>query len=561
MERVLEQSGLKTGQREGKSLTRLPRLPRLPRWTTLAVAALAIVGWVGLAGAQQPPAGAMAGTATGAAGGNARAVRLSSVDGQVQVVEDGQVIADPAYENLPLFEGTQVVTRNDGRAEIELEDGSVVRLTPNSTVTLSVLSGSGATAHTEIVLNAGQAYFELQPSTQDRPVQVDYGTTAVTPTSFSVMRVNYDAQPGVMAVFSGQVHVTRGTALDLDVRGDQTLSLDAQDASVYNLADNIQADSWDQWNSDRDAALISEQSDKTPATDQNAGQSGGQSAGQMPGMSDLDANGSWYDVPGQGYVWSPYDAQGAGADWDPYGYGYWTSFPQYGYAWVSGYNWGYAPFNYGRWNYYGGFGWGWNPGGGNSPWWGRGGGWQSNVGTGPNGYLPPQRPRHGAGGVGTAGTGTSGVGSGGTARPVGGPMTPHVGGSGAALAVNQRPLHPPILVDHRPQSGVNAYLGFQPGQPMVVGGRIVSPLHTIAPRSTYVRSYAYLSGHNAQSLSQSMNGSRQAYSSSGSRSTYSRSSPSGGPSRPSGHGSFYSGGHSSGMHMSGGGSHGGGGHH
>lgn len=490
--------------------------------------------------AQQPPNGPARGAMAGEAA-NARAVRLSSVDGQVQVVEDGQVIADPAYDNLPLFEGSQVVTRNDGRAEIELEDGSLVRLTPNSTVTLSVLSGSGATTHTEIVLNAGQAYFELQPSTADRPLRVGYGTTSVTPTNFSVIRVNFDAQPGVMAVFSGQVHVTRGGALDLDVHGDQTLSLDVQDASVYNLADTVQADSWDQWNSDRDAALMSEQSDKTPATDQNAG--------QMPGISDLDASGSWYDVPGQGYVWSPYDAQGAGTDWDPYGYGYWTSFPQYGYAWVSGYSWGYAPFNYGQWNYYGGFGWGWNPGGRYHPWWGRGGGWTSNVGTGPNGYLPPQHPKGLPGGAGAPG------------KPVGGPMNPHSPGNGTVVAVNQRPLHPPILVDHRPQSGVNAYLGFQPGQPMVAGGRVVPPLHTIAPRTTYVRSYAYLSGHNAESIARSLNGSRQGYASGGARSTYSRTSSMGGSSGSVGHGSYYSGGHSSGMHMSSGGSHGGGGHH
>src|SRR5271165_1545543 len=78
-----------------------------------------------------PPAGAQ--------GADSRAVRLTNVEGQVRVVQDGQVIADPAYNNLPLFEGSQINTGNDGRAEVQLEDGSVARLSPNSTLTFTVL--------------------------------------------------------------------------------------------------------------------------------------------------------------------------------------------------------------------------------------------------------------------------------------------------------------------------------------------------------------------------------------------------------------------------------------
>ena len=53
-----------------------------------------------------------------------------------------------------------------------------------------------------------------------------------------------------------------------------------------------------------------------------------------PAWSDLDANGNWYNVPDQGYVWSPYEA--SSPDWDPYGTGYWMNTPGYGYAWISG---------------------------------------------------------------------------------------------------------------------------------------------------------------------------------------------------------------------------------
>jgi hypothetical protein len=75
-----------------------------------------------------------------------RAVRLSSVEGQVRIAQDNQLLADPALNNTPLFEGTQVLTSDDGRAELQFEDGSVVRISPNSSVRLAVLRGQGATS-------------------------------------------------------------------------------------------------------------------------------------------------------------------------------------------------------------------------------------------------------------------------------------------------------------------------------------------------------------------------------------------------------------------------------
>jgi hypothetical protein len=73
-----------------------------------------------------------------------------------------------------------------------------------------------------------------------------------------------------------------------------------------------------------------------------------------PAWNDLDANGNWYDVPGQGYIWSPYQASSPG--WDPYGCGHFVYTPRYGYIWVSCENWGYLPYSCGMWNYYDSFG-------------------------------------------------------------------------------------------------------------------------------------------------------------------------------------------------------------
>ena len=65
---------------------------------------------------------------------NVRAVRLSDVQGTVQVFNGTEVAFSQAQLNMPVVEGMKLVTAEDGRAEIQFEDGSVARVTPNSSV-------------------------------------------------------------------------------------------------------------------------------------------------------------------------------------------------------------------------------------------------------------------------------------------------------------------------------------------------------------------------------------------------------------------------------------------
>ena len=377
----------------------------------------------------------------------ARAERLSSVDGHVQTVQGDQVIADPAIVNAPLFEGTQVVTFEDGKAEVEFEDGSVARLSPNSSLTLSVLKPEDGPGGTEVRLDSGLGYFELQ-SGQSGHMQVRFGDAVVTANGFTVLRVDLDNAPGRLAVFSGNAHVERGSAISVDMHGGESLSLNTQDLSKYDLAETIEPDSWDTWNADRDQVLTAEASSRTEATQSFPDNSN-------PAWNDLDANGNWYNVPGSGYVWSPYDATTPG--WDPYGNGNWMWTPGYGYMWVSGDSWGYLPFACGMWSFYDGFGWGWSPGAGAcSPWWGGGGSiWVVNIVRPPFGYLPPRMPH----------------------RPVRLPVAPG----------RRNGPYPLIAVNKRPPSG----FGFTQQRPRnvsaTIGGHVVMPVHAISPRPVYDR--------------------------------------------------------------------------
>src|SRR5260370_41512622 len=84
-----------------------------------------------------------------------------------------------------------------------------------------------------------------------------------------------------------------------------------------------------------------------------------------------------------------------GADFSPYASGGHWALTEYGWTWISDWDWGWAPFHYGRWAALGSRGWCWIPGTLWGPAWvsGRWGG--GYVGWAP---LPPRRVWVGRGG-------------------------------------------------------------------------------------------------------------------------------------------------------------------
>src|SRR5580704_1058133 len=89
----------------------------------------------------------------------ARIVRLSDVQGSVQIDKNTGLGFENAFLNLPITQGTQLKTRDRGRAEIEFEDGSTLRLTPNTTVEFSTLGVNDSGKRiSEVNLVEGMAY-------------------------------------------------------------------------------------------------------------------------------------------------------------------------------------------------------------------------------------------------------------------------------------------------------------------------------------------------------------------------------------------------------------------
>src|SRR5436309_14375503 len=61
-----------------------------------------------------------------------RVVRLSQVDGAMQIDRNTGQGYERAFLNLPITEGAKLKAGGEGRAAVEFEDGSTLRLTPDT---------------------------------------------------------------------------------------------------------------------------------------------------------------------------------------------------------------------------------------------------------------------------------------------------------------------------------------------------------------------------------------------------------------------------------------------
>jgi len=316
------------------------------------------------------------------ANNSVRAVRISHVEGTAQLLDGNGVVFDQVHANMPVTEGMHIKTGDDGRIEVQFEDGSVARATPNSIIGFNQLqrTSEGDTV-TQVEAVAGLTYYEFNNHGGKYSVKV--GPYTISATKSSIFRVGVDQNPAQVAVIRGAVHIDTVNASGLDVLSSQTATLDLKDASSYDVAQSITADSWDQWNSDRDQVLGQMGAKATMARALTG-------SPNDPGWSDLDYYGNWYNMPGYGMGWTP---AGVGAGWDPFGSGYWGYYPAYGYTWISGNAWGWWPYHCGAWNWFNGPGWMWFPG--NCGWGAFGNGWYpvTTVWNHPPNYILPARPR------------------------------------------------------------------------------------------------------------------------------------------------------------------------
>lgn len=277
----------------------------------------------------------------------ARIVRLSLVIGDVQLIRSDEAKWEPALMNMPIQQGFAIGT-NDGRAEIEFENGGAIWLGENSILQFTELALSNGGRITKVTLSQGTATFDPNLATADTFL-VTTAELKITPPVKSEFRVIVTKDTSSISVLRGQVSVSSLAGNEI-VRKAETLALNANTPTDPKITSNAAPDDMDKWVKSRASALSDGQNQSLQYTN----------APFSYGMSDLSNYGGWSFYPGFGYGWRPF---GVLNGWAPFSGGQWSFYPGLGWTWLSSEPWGWVPYHFGQWNYSPVFGWLWLPGG------------------------------------------------------------------------------------------------------------------------------------------------------------------------------------------------------
>jgi hypothetical protein len=265
-------------------------------------------------------------------------VRLSMIEGGVNIFDHETEEWVPAYLNMPIDQGDIISVPRDGRAELHIRGGIFVRL--DHSTSFELVSYNDKDAH--FYLDRGQIYINNRKGGREI-IQIDTpdATCNTADNSISLLEVTDSGTTelslikgfGFIENRQGKTRVTSGNSFKISAYG----------AEVSPISP---PDEWEKWNRQRDMDI----------------QRLGESARYLPEelheySNDFDNHGRWAFDRQYGYVWTPIVV---GFDWVPFRLGQWI-WVRNDYVWVSNERWGWAPHHYGRWTHISGRGWCWVP--------------------------------------------------------------------------------------------------------------------------------------------------------------------------------------------------------
>src|SRR5437868_5338627 len=146
-----------------------------------------------------------------------RIVRLSYLDGDVELDKGDGRGFNTAYLNMPITHESKLWAR-DGQAEVEFEDGSSIRLTPDTIVAFNDLSlDNNGGRSTTVELQQGTAYFDIHRRDSDS-FQLQFGREQVQLVKSARFRVEADKHEFEVAVMSGEVQVSTVSGPEVAVK-------------------------------------------------------------------------------------------------------------------------------------------------------------------------------------------------------------------------------------------------------------------------------------------------------------------------------------------------------
>src|ERR1700751_3249483 len=184
---------------------------------------------------------------------HARIVRLSLVEGDVRFARDvkGDPLAadaNPGWEaavlNLPIRQG-YVLATDQGRAEVEFENGAMAFLAENTVLEFYHLSSEDGGFTTRLILRQGSAEFYVNPARGDY-FSVTGGDFSVEAESKATFRMNnFDDGSNVSVLRGHLMALANGKNTELG-KGDE-FSMRAGEADSGAVARAGESDEFDQW--------------------------------------------------------------------------------------------------------------------------------------------------------------------------------------------------------------------------------------------------------------------------------------------------------------------------
>jgi len=249
-----------------------------------------------------------------------------------------------AQRNAPALEGSRIRTEDASRIEIEMDDGSALRLTGGALAEMSDYTKLSTGQRISLLsIDHGIVYFTGRPGVHDS-LGVAVPGAQVTLRRASRIRLEVGESWSQISVLEGLVRFSTPSA-ELEIRGGQMARVEPGNTSRFSLFREIPQLESDDWSRKRDVA--EEQS-----------HSGRNLPEVRYGAADLDQAGSWLQTDDSGLVWKPKPTEG----WLPFQNGEWRWYEELGYTWIAAEPWGWVPYHHGRWLLHPSLGWVWSPG-------------------------------------------------------------------------------------------------------------------------------------------------------------------------------------------------------
>lgn len=258
--------------------------------------------------------------------------------------------------NTPIFPGDTASTDPRQRLEVQLAQGSLVRLDRASQLTFLALPDPYAEFVDHAVLQLAEGALRLSASVAgEEEFRIDSPAASIYLLDDGDLRVEVDAHGRTSVVVRRGVAEVAASGGSVILRGGMRTEVQVGAApnqpETFNTFDS---DDFDRWVASREE-VYRKVARTVPGNDETYGSLPSE---VQPFYGELSDNGNWVETDDYGWVWTP---ESASTSWRPYYEGYWDYGPG-GYFWVSSEPWGWAPYHYGRWAWTSGYGWAWVPG-------------------------------------------------------------------------------------------------------------------------------------------------------------------------------------------------------